>query len=169
MKRISAPQFPAVSSDQLREWLRLDDSVDESTLDMLLGSAVDHVQSVTGQIVVSADYQTVLCLAPGCHAIPISNPTAVTLSDASGDPIDPTDAYAIIGDDLVLLTIVANDLGALTIRITAGWTTEEAVPQALRHAIAVLVGASYDGRTEISDQTFTTVSRLCRPYWKPSL
>jgi len=164
VKRISAPAFPAVSADQLREWLRLDPDVDADTLDLLLGSAVDHVQALTGQIVVSADYETVLH-GPGCHVITISNSTAVALFDQAGDPITDIDIVeASVHGDLVFVEVLPADRGPVTVRVTAGWTTEEMVPASLRHAIAVYVGAAYDSRHAIDDATLRTVAALCQPF-----
>jgi uncharacterized phiE125 gp8 family phage protein len=164
-KRVSAPSFPAVSSSQLREWLRLDSDIDQSTLDLLLSSAVDHIQSITGQNVVSADYQTTFPATIRCDTINATNITAIVVTDVDDQVIDPAD-YALDGQRLL---ITGDDLGPLTVTITAGWTDEDSVPESLRHAIAVLVGAGYDSRNEISDATFRTVERLCRPYWKPVL
>jgi hypothetical protein len=55
------------------------------------------------------------------------------------------------------------------VSIKAGWTSEEAIPTALRHAIAIYVGAAYDSRNEISDAAFQTIKRLCAPFIRVAL
>lgn len=152
LRRISVPAFPAVSDAQLREWLRLDGDVDQSTLDLLLGAAVDHIAALTGLYVVSADYSVTIPQA-GRHSIPATNVTALP------------DGAAFDGS---IITIDVEAAPA-TITVTAGWTSEEAIPEALRHAIAIYVGAAYDTRHDISDATFITIKRLCAPLARVAL
>lgn len=165
-RRITAPAFPAVSTSQLREWLRLDDDVDQDTLDLLLGSAVDHVESITGQTVVSAVYQTVIT-DPGCYLLPINNVTAVSVQDSDGNPVAIEIAEASIHAARAVVDVGSAIDGPIIVQITAGWTSEDEVPAALRHAVAVYVGAAYDTRNDISDATFRTIANLVRPYWRP--
>jgi hypothetical protein len=149
--RTSPPSFPAVSSAQLREWLRLDPDVDQATLDLLLGAAVDHIAGLTGLYVVSAEY-AVSFAATGCYSLPISN-------------ITQTEAGAVVGGNLEIEV----EAVPLVVSISAGWTTEEAIPVALRHAIAIYVGAAYDSRHDISEATFATIKRLCAPFIRVAL
>lgn len=149
--RTSPPSFAAVSAAQLREWLRLDADVDQPTLDLLLGAAVDHIAGLTGLYVVSAQYE-VSFTATGCYSLPISN-------------ITQANAGAIVGGNLDINVEVA----PLVVSIKAGWTSEEAIPTALRHAIAVYVGAAYDSRHDIGDATFQTIKRLCAPFIRVAL
>lgn len=156
--RITAPAFPAVSADELETWLRIDCGSDPETLSLLVASATELVEALTGRVLGSAQYRIEFAGSALCYSFPISPVQTVESVKVDGEPI--TDwRYA---NGIVHLDALPESAPVVT--VVAGSTDVEAIPEALRHAIAVLVSASYNNREEISDQTMRTVERLCAPH-----
>jgi len=167
--RVSVPSFPALSDAELREWLRIDPSIDQFTLDMLLGSAVDFVEGQIGKVLIAADYEIDLG-CPGrvvpigiCPVNSVSISGAYATEDSVVDDIfDDLDSALWEWDSQRGLIRFLEDEPPrrIAIRVNAGFTNVASIPDSLRHAIAILVGASYDGRVALDEKTFTTVNRL---------
>jgi uncharacterized phiE125 gp8 family phage protein len=156
--RLTTPTFAAVTNEEIAEWLRIDPATDVATLAMLLGSATDMVESLTGLAVGAATYRINFFDARKVYHLPITPLVSVTSVTLRGDaePLDPS-KWALHGDCVVLTDYPAVPA---SIVLEAGFGSPETIPDGIRHAIAVMVGASYDGRHEMSDQTAKTVDRL---------
>lgn len=102
-------QMEIVTQEQLEEWLRIDPDTDETTLNMLVSSAIDQIEHHTG-----------LVLRPYT---------------------DPVSLMAV----------------------------EPLVPASLKHAVAVLVHASFDNRTGSNEDAWRAVKALCAPWRVPRL
>ena len=158
--RLTLPNFPALSDQDRSSWLRIDEGQDNSTIDMLVSSATDYVEGITGLCLGSASYSIDLdwneCRMRVLPLAPIQSITSVEYWDETGTTLPFTD-----------WTLAANRFRydfptRLTITLVAGYSDPASVPISLRHAIAILVSAGYNGREELSDQTIKTVERLCQ-------
>lgn len=176
--RETAPIFSALSDSNVREWLRIDPSVDQASLDMLIGSAVDYIELQTGLVVLAADYgfwtkpgEWEICIS----ARPINGIGVSSFRDSDILELAP-DVLASTPDDNLtydfstdLSTIKLNYKDAcwdrgVYVSYNAGFTDSSSIPLSLKHAIAVLVSAGYNGREDIDERTFKTVQRLCAPH-----
>lgn len=150
---VTPPTFVALADSEIREWLRIDPEVDFFSLTMLIASATNIVESITGLTIRQTGFQMTACAPDGVVVIPNS---PIATIDAVQDATGPITGWTYANH---VLTLPAPSM-AVTIDFTCGWPTTLAIPQSIRHAIAVLVAAGYDARSEIDDQTMTTVMRL---------
>ncbi|VWX51762.1 conserved hypothetical protein [Novosphingobium sp. 9U] len=156
--RITAPAFPAVSADELETWLRIDCGSDPETLSLLVGSATEIVEGLTNRVLGSARYRIDFAGSALCYSLPISPVLSVESVEVDGEPLTGW-RYAS-----GIVHFEALPASAPVVTVMAGSTDVASIPGALRHAIAVLVSASYNNREEVSDQTIRTVERLCAPH-----
>ena len=165
------PAERAVSLDQAKEFLRIDDDVDEfdGQIDAFLAAAIDQLEA-TCSIRLSAqtvrigasDLSDLLRLPIG----PVSALTAVEYTDRSGEvrAIDPADLELIGGDlDGGIRTVIGkgwpNDIrsGRDAIRVTleVGY---DIVPAQLQTAVLLMVSDQFEFRT--SAVTGTVAARI---------
>jgi len=156
--RISPPSFPVVTTAELEAWLRLDPNTDTSTLDMLVTSATEIVEGITNRTIAPANYRVTTDNRATCYALPLTNVTVIISVTVAGEPV--TD-WLLTGDTLHLPALPASP-PVITLR--AGYPDIDLIPDAIRHAIAVLVSAGYNAREDIDAKTFQTVERLCARY-----
>jgi len=156
--RITAPAFPAVSADELETWLRIDCGSDPETLALLVGSATEIVEGLTNRVLGLARYRVEFAGSAICYSLPLSPVRSVVSVEVNGEPI--TGWHLASG----ILHFDALPASAPVVTLMAGHDDVEFIDLSLRHAIAVLVSASYNNREEVSDQTMRTVERLCAPH-----
>lgn len=159
--RLTAPAFPALTDAELVSWLRIDADQDTETLTMLVGSATEYVEGLTGRCLGLSTYQVALDGIDECYRLPlapIQSVTKVEYRDVAG-VLQPITNYMV---DQGTLILAAYAPGFPIVTLTAGYADTDAIPEALRHAVAVLVSAGYNGREEVSDATMKTVERLCQ-------
>jgi uncharacterized phiE125 gp8 family phage protein len=168
--RTSTPTFPLIDDDTLREWLRIDSDVDADTLAMLLASATDYIQGVTGSVLAASNY-TVAYDCFGCRLdvplFPLNSVTGVaaTLADGSSVTLDPS-AYTVnlLSYRPSILVTAPTETVGLIVSANAGYTAQASVPASLQHAAAVLVAAGYDNRSDLDPKTLATVANLIAQY-----
>jgi uncharacterized phiE125 gp8 family phage protein len=169
--RTSTSTFSLIDDDTLREWLRIDSDIDADTLAMLLASATDYIQGLTGSVLAASNY-TVAYDRFGCRVdvplFPLNSITGVTatLADGSSVTLD-TSAYTVnllsYRPSITLVTAPTDAVG-LIVSANAGYTAQASVPASLQHAAAVLVAAGYDNRSELAPNTLATVANLIAQY-----
>ncbi len=161
--RLTLPSFPALTNAEIEAWLRIDPDQDADTLAMLVGSATEHVEGVTGLALGVSTYMVELDGIDESYRLPIEpvqSVSKVEYRDRDGVLQSITGWHVASG----YLYFPGYPMGSPIVTLEAGYTREVGVPLALAHAIAVLVSAGYNGREEISDQTIKTVDRLCQRY-----
>lgn len=155
------PEFPALTAADIEAWLRIDPDQDENTIAMLVGSATEYVEGVTGLCLGLSTYRIDLDGIDECYRIPIApvqSVSKVEYLDRDGMLQPITNWHLASG----YLHFSAYPAGTPIVTAEAGYPDNSAIPLALCHAIAVLVSAGYNGREDISDQTIRTVDRLCQ-------
>jgi uncharacterized phiE125 gp8 family phage protein len=160
--RLSLPTFTALSDQDRASWLRLDEGQDAPTINMLVSSATDYVEGITGLCLGLASYRVEFDGIDCRYRLPLApvqSITSVEYRDLTGALQAIPDGWFLSGSDLHFTALPA---GCPIVTLTAGHPDAVSVPTALRHAIAVLVSAGYNAREELTNQTITTVDRLCQ-------
>jgi uncharacterized phiE125 gp8 family phage protein len=158
--RLTLPAFPAVSPAELETWLRIDAGSDPAAVDLLVGSATEMVEGLTSLTLGLADYRVDLAGLEYCYKLPLSpivSITSVEYRDATGTMVALTD-WTLDHGYPHFETLPA---GFPVITLKAGYPAASAIPDGLRHAIAVLVSAGYNDRETLPDATMKAVERLC--------
>lgn len=161
--RLSLPEFPALSKIELEAWLRIDAGQDDGTVAMLVGSATEYVESVTGLCLGLSSYRVELDgldLSYRLPLAPVQSITKVEYRVREGTLHEITDWHLASGH----LRLPDHPAGTPIVTLVAGYDSSTGIPLSLAHAIAVVVSAGYNSREEISDQTAKTVDRLCQRY-----
>lgn len=152
--RLSAPAFETITEDELSEWLRIDSDADKLTTTMLIESATDVVEGLTDLTLVASDFQIDYAHRARCYTIPLEPLQSITSVVVDGEPVP----FEQRGSKITLETV---PLGEVSVEVRAGYATTDAIPVSLRHAVAVIVSAGYDGREDIDPATQKTVDWLC--------
>lgn len=159
--RLTRPSFPAVSTAELEAWLRIDAGSDPEAVNMLVGSATEYVEAITGLTLGLADYRIDFATQEYCYKLNISPIVSITsVADRGGVPLS--------GWTLEHGYLHFDSFPAFppVITLEAGYATTNAIPEGLRHAIALLVAAGFNAREDIDEKTFKTVERLTSRYRK---
>lgn len=162
--RLTIPAFPALSEDEIASWLRIEADQDADTLTMLVGSATEYVEALTGRRLGLSTFRVELDGIDECYRLPIAPVQSITKVEYrdKGGILHEIDEWALVGGGFLRLTSLSPGFPIVTLE--AGYPDNTSVPVSLAHAVAVLVSAGYNGREEISDQTIKTVDRLCQPH-----
>ncbi|ATI54165.1 head-tail connector protein [Sphingomonas melonis] len=161
--RLSLPEFPALTEDELQSWLRIDAGQDEDTVAMLVGSATEYVEGVTGLCLGLSTYRVELDGIDESYRLPLApvqSVSKVEYRDRDG-VLREIDGWHLASG---YLHFTGYPAGMPIVTLVAGYDSDVGIPQSLAHAIAVVVSAGYNGREEISDQTAKTVDRLCQRF-----
>ena len=163
--RLTLPLFAALSNAEIESWLRIDADQDKDTVAMLIGSATEYCEGVTGSAIGLSNYLVELDGIAGEYPLPIApvqSVIKVQYRDDTGtlQDIDPAE-WTFMGRSVRFSGLPA---GSPIVTLEAGNDRPVAIPLALRHAIAVLVSAGFNGREEMSEQTMRTVDRLCQQH-----
>jgi uncharacterized phiE125 gp8 family phage protein len=169
--RLTLPTFPLIDDTTLREWLRIDADVDAATLALLLASATDYIQGLTGIVLAAADFTVAydsLSPAMAVPLFPINTLSGVAAKLADGTSVD-LDASAYVANlysttpTISILTVPENTV-AVIVSANAGYQTQASVQASIQHAAAVLVAAGYDNRSALDASTTATVAALVAQY-----
>lgn len=168
IQRISQPSFTLLDAATLAQWLRIDTGTDLATLDLLLASATDWIEGYTGRVMSAANYTVTF---DGCDrrlplgVFPVNSIASVVVSHDDSTTQELTagvDYRACLASPWPAVTILNTSqfISGYTVTLNAGFAQLSAVPAAIQHAAAVLVGAGYDSRTALDPQTLATVCNL---------
>lgn len=161
--RLTLPSFPALTAQELEDWLRIDAGLDAAALAMLVGSATEYVEGVTGLQIGLSTYRVTWDVVDDCYRLPLSpiqSVSKVEYRDSNGALHEIT-GWHLAGGYLHLSGYPTN---FPIVTMEAGYPDNASIPTALCHAIAVLVSEGYNSREAISDQALKTVDRLCQRY-----
>lgn len=161
--RLTTPEFPALNDEELASWLRIDADEDADTIKMLVGSATEYVEGVTGLALGLSTYRVELDGIDESYRLPLApvqSITKVEYRDRDG-VLHEIDNWHLAGGYLYFSGYPA---GMPIVTLVAGYPNDVGVPLALAHAIAVVMAAGYNSREEMTDQTVKTVDRLCQRF-----
>jgi uncharacterized phiE125 gp8 family phage protein len=161
--RLTMPSFPALTDAEIATWLRIDLGQEPFAIDMLVASATEYVEGITGLCLGLSTYRIALDGLDDCYRLPLSpvqSVTSVEYRDHTGALIPITDWHFVNG----YLHFSGYTSGFPIVTIEAGYSDNTAIPVSLAHAIALLVSEGYNSRESLSDATFKAVDRLCQRY-----
>ncbi len=82
---------------------------------------------------------------------------------------DKTTIDLLVASGVDIVSHQTNRILVPHINVITGEVVMPIVPAALKHAIAVFVSSHFDDRSGDTSAAMKTISRLCAPYWVPSL
>lgn len=186
--RTAAPETEPVTAAEAKLHCRIDGSDDDSLVAALITAAREHVEEVTERALIEQTWRLTLAAFP-CGRLLLPRPRLIAVSsivyldtdgasqtldsslyrvDATSEPGSVEPAYGTSWPDTYAVS------GAVTVTFTAGYGTEvSAVPQAIKQAVLLLVGAWYENREGIITGTIVAktplaVEALLGPYRMPS-
>ncbi|KXU30655.1 hypothetical protein A0J57_20135 [Sphingobium sp. 22B] len=163
--------FLAISVEQAKEWCRIDEDAEDALVESLIRAAQEAAESYTNRSIAPTTVE--YAFDEGCKRFTV--PTApviaisdVQLMDAEGvkEPLpDPDSYWVLLRDTGAVVTLSGQIRGNRTLILTcdAGYADPDAIPAAIKQAIAVHVGSSYAGR-EGQDTADATFRNLLNPY-----
>ena len=179
----TGPASEPMTTAEAKAHLRVDHTDDDTYIDTLIASARQHVEQVTGRILVN---QTWVAKADRFTELfelrhnPISSVSSITYVDVDGASQTATDSlYTVDTDHLPARVYLAynqswpstrSQRNAVTITYVAGYGSASTnVDAALIHAVKFLVGHWYENREPVVLGTISTnipitVKRLLDPY-----
>jgi len=197
---VTAPTVAPVSLDEVKAHLRVIEldvdgtalpNEDDGLIQSYIDAAVSHLDGwsgVLGRCLVSQTWrQDYDCFAQCLRLTlaPVVSVSAVTYRDAAGDEttLDAGDyALEITGGGTPIVWIKTGftrpsslyDRRAVSVEFVAGYGDAAAVPQALKHAILLLVGHWYENRDAVTVGTVghqlpMAVNALIAPYRRMSV
>lgn len=159
--RLTVPSYPTLTDGEIATWLRIDSGQDPETIDMLVSSATEYVEGITGLALGACTYRVTLDGIDECYRLPLSPIQSVSMvqyRDRAG-VLTTLDGWHYASGCIYFASYPP---GCPIVTLEAGYPTVQLIPSQLRHAIAVLVSAGYNGREEMTDQTVKTVANLCQ-------
>lgn len=161
-----------VTLAEVKEHLRIDGTDDDSTLNVYLMAACEYIETATRQQFVSRTYVLTLDSFPAERFIKLPKPplievASIEYTDGAGSE-QTLDAARYTVDTttrpgrLVLRpgqSWPSTDGSAANVRVTftAGYGTENDVPELLKQAIKFMAGHYYENREGAIDRTISTV------------
>lgn len=189
----TAPATEPVSSAEAKAHCKIEVTEDDTLVASLITAARQHVESYTRLALVtqtwdlSLDFEWPIETVRGVRQRrivlpkqPVQSVTSITYYDVNGD------SQTLAADQYVLAKIDTGDwvidqaygvtwptlrdrLGAVVVRVVAGYGNASAVPQALKQAMLLLIGHWYEQRETVNVVNITseipfTTKALLAPY-----
>ena len=164
LRRTTEPAALAVSRTTAKAHLRVTHSGEDSLIDLYIGAAVRHVEDYTGRALVTQSWT--MKLAGFCGDIILPRPPLASLT--SFTYLDTDGASQAVSASLYT-TDTASEPGAIRLNPDSDWpdtddgentvtvvyscgygASETSVPEAIRQAILLMVGHSYENREAVS-------------------
>lgn len=181
--RKTAATLQPVDISVLAEHCRISGTDQDAVLQVYSDAAVDWVEQYTGRALLTQTWQLSLPAFPTAVWLPFAAPLGAvsfvkyydadnalqTLSSSVYTvPVFAEPAYVTLASGQSWPSIYWRD-DAVQLEYTAGWTTPEAVPAALRQAVQLLAGHFYANREGVlvgamSKEIEFAVTALCAPY-----
>ena len=170
---LSRPALPGTALAELKQWLGITTTADDTPLEALLTAALDLCEAFTGQMPLEAECEEVLCAAAGWHALathPVQAIGAVEAiaPDGTRTALD-TVTFAIDlqagGTGRVRLPIPGEST-RVAVRFTAGLASDwDTLPEALRHGLIRL--AAHQHRERESEGAAPLPPASVAALWRP--
>lgn len=183
---IAAPAVEPLTVADLRAQLRLACETEDGLLADYIKAAREHVERLTGRALVTQGWRLYLDAWPEGRAVrlpvaPVQSINSITIYDATGIPHALSPDKWSLGRDVAPARVkVSLDTGVPSrsmmgaeIEFSAGYgATADAVPEAFKQAIRLLVAHWFEHREEggvVLDSIPHGVDRLVAPYKVPRL
>lgn len=171
MEKLTLVQYPqlTVSTDEARQWCRIDEEQDEELLERLILAAQQAAEALTARTLSPATTEFRFPMTAGAVAIPtmpVRSIAKVELENDEGSRTLLTSAdYKVRSTDIATKVRVLSPNYSQSIVVTAGIGYEDSasVPEAIKQAIALHVGNAYAGR-EGQDLVTPAFAALLAPY-----
>lgn len=187
--RITAPEIPPISLEEVKKALRVDSADDDDTLTNLIQSAVDHYEGWTGVLgicLVEQTWRQSFDRYEQCLRLPLGPVMAVdsikTRDNAGTETQVPTTDYGVETDssgrsyvrfaDGFTMPNDASSRSAISIDYRAGWPIVDdkpTVPADIRIAIIGRVQIGYEQTATDAGQTIANMERALITKWRRPL
>jgi uncharacterized phiE125 gp8 family phage protein len=178
---VTGPVLEPVSLEDLKLWLRIDTSEEETLLTALITSARLIVEAVTRRILITQTWRLVGSAWPIDEVLPLSlspvqSVASARIFDEAGTPTSIDLAKLTLettGNDFALrfkndLPTPTRPFSGIEIECVCGYGNAEAVPEPLRLAIRMIATYWYENRGDIVQTTVDNlppgVKSLLQPY-----
>ena len=165
----------ALAKTHLRE--ELSDATNDTYIDSLVAAAQDAVQNYTNRRLTAATYYFYLSAFPTTGIVlpfsPVSSITAVTYYDSSNNlqTLASGDYFYNIYDEPCKIESVDTfpatydyRADAVTVEFVVGYTSPDTCPDALKHAVKLLISDMYSGRQNTIKERFELWHMLATPF-----
>lgn len=150
LKMVAAPASSPVSFEDVKLYLRVTHTEEDSLIESLIAAATDEAQKIMNRQLIQADYEY-YAYTDGVLRIP--RPPLVSIStvhsvDSYGIEtlVDAADYSIDTHSDPAKLTTTVT--GTVKVSYTTGYVNVAAVPDAIKLWIKVMVGFMYESREE---------------------
>ncbi len=177
LKTSAAPTTNAVTSAEAKSQCRIDHSDDDTYITHLIVTAQDAVESYTGRKLMEGTYVLQMDEWPTPITIPyvpVKSISSVKYYNASNvlTTLDTAEYYYDIYQEPCTIWVKDGDFPDLydyrvdNIQVTfkSGYTSPDAVPSSVKHAILILISDMYEFRLDRPREKFSTWKMLCHPY-----
>jgi uncharacterized phiE125 gp8 family phage protein len=163
----SPPDAEPLGLDELKNWLRVDESADDGLITALISAARQDAERFTRRQLVTATWRLTLDAFPHGGPIilprpPLQSVTSITYTDANGDAqtLDAS-AYQVdaSAEPARILPAVNGEwpdtqggkVNAVAVTFVAGYGTKEDVPDGLKVALQAMIAHWYEHREAVAD------------------
>ena len=168
------PAFEPLTLAEAKQHLRVEVADDDALITSLVAAARQYIEGRTGRILCSRAYLVELggFLRDGQDIVlpvsPVSAVSSVSYFDSNGATqtltagnrlalhLHPPRVRLPVSSSVWPETITVED--AVTVSLTAGYTSIGAVPETAKHAVRLLIGHWYENREAVVQGTSTSVS-----------
>ena len=182
---ITAPTALAVSVDEIKAHCRITSAEEDTYLETLITTAIEHIEQITGRKLVSQTWKLLLDEWPGDAEITLpfgecSAVNSIKYTDREGVATtwpaenyvvdkDSTPARVVIGYGLSWPSVELLHVNPIAVEFVSGYGVAAKVPAPLKHAIKFLVAHWHENReTVVIGQSVSalpiTVDRLIWPF-----
>jgi uncharacterized phiE125 gp8 family phage protein len=161
---VTGPTEEPVSTAEAKAHLRVDGSDDDSYIAALITTARMHVEAILRRALITQTWKLVLDSWPDevlkLPKPPLASVSSVTYLDENGESqtFSPDDYIVDTASEPGRLTLAKDaswpseelyPLGAVNIQYVAGYADADAVPQAYKQAMLLLIGHFYENREAV--------------------
>lgn len=173
LRLVDPPAETAITLDEVKLHCRIDHADEDALLLGLIGAATDHIEGrdgVLGRCLVAQRWAFDVDQLRGPVRLPFPDASAAAIV-AEGGPVSAADVE-LVHDVRGAIVRPADGAtwptGRATIEFVTGWPDADAVPDAIKHAMLLLIGHWYERREattgeRIADLPFG-VAALLGPY-----
>lgn len=170
---ITAIEPPVLYPDQIREWLRLGSSGEDTTIRTLLQSAIDWAENYCDQPLFARQFEAMGSSL--CHlTLRGISPRSVTVQTSTNgvDYADYAVTYSLHRSGQLCFDVLPAYVSGTTYRVhyTAGYDPQGTdgsmltIPADLQTALLIYIATQYERRAETVAERVTSTEKLLNPY-----
>lgn len=190
-KLITAPASEPITRTEVKTWLKVDATAEDDLIDGLIASVRAHIENLCGIALFTQTVRDVMDRWPEYDSVsnpylafyllryPVASVANIQYVDSDGATQTlSTDVYKV--DNNGMFTRIAlkkdqtwpalsNEVAAITINYTAGWSDTADIPADLKTAMKLLLTYYFERRADGVKQYATTAEHLIRTHYAPVL